>query len=149
MNTVTVSQEKEEQFLVQLGMSIQDIIAFKPTLCIMAEELGINWEHYPDITDWTLHLLPNGGWFYQLKTDKTNLHLLSPNYYECQISPEATSIVINLFAIDTLMQFSSEQDTLRYYYTRLKQYVFGVDRNGNETNGNKHAEAEAIYWLID
>ncbi|SMB85098.1 Antirestriction protein [Pasteurella testudinis DSM 23072] len=127
--------------LERIGLDYLHRFSFENTLFSSMARLCADY----DGGDWSLYLLPNSGLYFQLETPADTLHLMSPSGMECHLSPQAASMVANLYTFSQLSFYSAEYAELfgRFYHL-LRNYIWGV---GGEFPS--HPESGLIYDLID
>ncbi|MGV6989213.1 antirestriction protein [Testudinibacter sp. P80/BLE/0925] len=127
--------------LKRLGLGYLHQLSFENALFSNMDRLCADYNG----GDWSLYLLPNSGLYFQLETSADTLHLVSPGGRKYHLSPQAASMVANLYAFSQLSFCSAEYAELfgRFYHL-LRNYIFGA---GGEFPA--HPESSLIYALID
>lgn len=85
---------------------------------------------------WEFYTLSNGGFYMQLATEETFSVTNDANYFSGELSADAFSIGINLYALNALLQKHTDNRLIEHYYA-LRDFAI------------QHPEASAILSFID
>lgn len=85
---------------------------------------------------WQFYRLSNGGFYIALEDDKRHQVENPNNYFSGEMSTEALSLGVNLFALNVLTWKTEDQKLVDHYYA-LRDFA------------SEHAEAAQIMGFID